>query len=64
MKRTCRAELELEMPAMKCRFELLCKAADAQGDIVMQLNGQVAQYKIDELAQRRNERMPSQQPQQ
>ena len=41
MKWTCRAELELEMPAMKCRFELLCREVDTQANIVTQLKGQV-----------------------
>ena len=48
MERTCRAKLEREMPGMKSRFELLCIEADVQAGIVMQVKGQVAQYKIDE----------------
>ena len=42
MERTCRAELELEMQAMKYKFELLCKKAEVQAESVRKLRQEQA----------------------
>ena len=40
LERTCRAELELEMPAMDSRFKHLCREADTQANYVTQSKGE------------------------